>query len=164
MKMGLGLRSSQHGAKSVSCTTKTLTPTRKVLDPLAAAGHSAAGIYGLEVNGSVGAFSHATCRPLPGFAGPVLSVDLTTFAPRYDFGDLDLEEYAELIVGLFSGVVELSKDVLPAQVIRFHLQSLADKQFFAALGTPLTEVNLFQKVAVKGMWMYVTKALDIFGQ
>jgi hypothetical protein len=135
--------------------------TFAVLDPLAAGGHLVAGIYGLEVNGSVGAFSHAICRPLPGFADPVLSVHLTTFAPRYDFGDFDLEEYADLIIGLFSGFVELSNDVLPAQVIRFHFRSLADKQFFAALRTSLTEVNLFQEVAVKGMWMYVTKAVEV---
>ena len=47
---------------------------------------------------------------------------------------------------------------MQATEIKFHLRSLADRQFFAALERPLSKVQQFQRVAVQGMWMYVTKA------
>jgi hypothetical protein len=132
--------------------------TFSVLDPLAAQGHARAGIYGLDVNGSVGVFCHANRTTLP-HSGPGLRVRFTTFAPRYDCGDFDENEYARLIVELFFGVVELSNGPMEAEHIKFHLRSLADKSFFAALHHfTLPEGKLFQRVEFRGMWMLVTKA------
>ena len=108
-----------------------------------AQGHAHAGIYGLDVNGSVGVFCHANRTTLPN-VGPALRVRLTTFAPRYDCGDFDENEYARLIVELFFGAVGLSNGPMECEQIEFHLRSLADKPFFAALGhIPIKGIPFF---------------------
>ena len=132
--------------------------TFTVLDALAAQAERNAGIYGLGDSPSIDAFCQANCTPLPGHPEPVLRVRLMTFAPRYDFGDVDIGGYAKLLMGLFFGIVELSEGPMAAEEIKFHLRSLADRQFFAALETPLARVRQFKRVEVKGMWLYVTKA------
>jgi hypothetical protein len=130
-----------------------------VLDPLAAEGHPRAGIYGLpDEDADYAAICQANRTPLPGYDGQVLRVRLMVFAPKYDFGDLEIDDYARVLVGLFSGIVELSQEDMNAKHIKFHLRSPADRQFFAALQQPLTRIPLFETVILHGSWLYVTKS------
>lgn len=129
-----------------------------VLDPLAADGHPRAGIFSLKEPSGYIAFCQINRTPLPGYDGPVLRVRFITLAPEYDFGDLPLEAYSKVLVGLFYDVVKLSiSDDMRARHIKFHLASPADRQFFAAIGSHLNEEGLFETVRVQGGWLYVTK-------
>jgi hypothetical protein len=132
--------------------------TFAILDPLALEHSKKAGIFGLPDGGSISALCQANCTPLPGHPKPVLRVRFMTFSPRFDFGDLEVTDYARVLVGMFFGIIALSQRVMAAKEVKFHLRSLADRQFFAALETPLSKVSSFKRVEVQGMWLYVTKS------
>jgi hypothetical protein len=133
--------------------------TFSVLDPLAADGHPRCGIYALAgPDHSHPAFCQVNRTPLPGHPAPVVRVRMMTFSPKYDYGEFEIQEYAQILMGLFSGVIQLSDTIMESREIKFHLRSIADRQFFAALSAPLSSHRLFQAVEVKGMWLYVTKS------
>lgn len=81
-----------------------------------------------------------------------------TFAPKFDFGDYEVQDYSNILVEMFFGIIELSQEVMEAKEVKFHLRSLADRQFFAVLERPLSKVSLFKVVELRGMWLYVTKS------
>ena len=81
-----------------------------------------------------------------------------TLSPMYDFGDLEVRDYATLLVKMFAATLNLSyTSQMAAKYIKFHLRSPADIQFFAALGTHLNEADFFERVHTRGAWLYVTK-------
>lgn len=132
--------------------------TFSILDPLALENSKKAGIFGLRDGSSMSAVCQANCTPLPGHPKPVLRVRYMTFSPRFDFGELEVQDYAKALVQLFFGIIDLSQRVMAANEVKFHLRSLADRQFFAALEMPLSKVSAFKRVEVQGMWLYVTKS------
>src|SRR5690606_15735785 len=98
------------------------------------------------------AICQANCTGLPGYDGPVLRIRFMLFAPDYDFGEKDLDDYGMLLADLFLGVIELSEDVLQARYVKIHLRSPADRQFFTILGRGLEQSDHFDSVHVKGAW------------
>ena len=94
---------------------------------------------------------------MPGIDGYVLRVRNMTFAPRFDFDDLGVDAYGKALTGLFGGILALSEAVRVSPHIKFHLRSPADRTFFQALTEPLLKIPLFDTVAAKGAWLYVTK-------
>lgn len=138
--------------------------TFAVLDPLAAEGHPRCGIFafGREAAGPLDAICQVNRTWLPGYDGQVLRTRFITYAPKYDFGELDEHSYAFVLTGIFMMTLGLSEgQILPgmeAKYLKFHLRSPADRQFFSALQTPLSNVDRFERVAVTGSWLYVTKA------
>lgn len=129
--------------------------TFAALDPLAAQDASKAGLFALYD----GEKAHAICQVnrllIKKYAKPVLRARFATVSPLYDFGMLDVSGYAEILVGLFSGVIWLSRNTLSADHIRFHLRSPGDAQFFAALRmtTPLSPFSQFE---IRGAWVECT--------
>lgn len=134
--------------------------TFSVLNPLASEGHPRCGIYALEQqDGTYPAFCQINRTQLPGYASPVLRVRMMTFSPKFDFGDVNVDDYAMLLSDFFIGVIQLSDDLgMEARFVNFHLRSVADRQFFTVLQAPLMRVPAFSAVQVKGMWLMVTKA------
>lgn len=128
-----------------------------VLAPLAANGHEKAEVYGFFVENECWVVCEVNHTMLPGYEGYVLRVRNMTFAPKYDFGDFDVDAYAKVLTGLFGGVLALSHGVRRAPHIKFHLRSPADRTFFQALSEPLLAIPSFDSVAVRGAWLYVTK-------
>jgi hypothetical protein len=80
---------------------------------------------------------------------PILRARFVNVSPAYELGVTGANEYAQMLVALFSGIVWLSKDLLSAGHIRFILKSPGDSQFFAALqaSTPLSP---FSKFTIEG--------------
>jgi hypothetical protein len=122
------------------------------LDPLAADGHPRASVYAFEP--AEGAAPTAICQlnrtPLPGYDGMVLRMRYLTLSPICDFGDNPVDFYGMLLGGIFAQIVSLSYGVMNAPHIKFHLASPADRQFFAALVGPLSAIDQFQSVNLRG--------------
>src|SRR5437763_137192 len=68
-----------------------------ILDPLARDGHPRCGIYALTEaqNPEFLAFCQANRALIPGYPTPVLRVRMMTFSPRFDFGDVGVNDYAK---------------------------------------------------------------------
>ena len=96
---------------------------------------------------------HAACQVsrlmMSKFPTPILRARFITVSPIYELGVADADQYAQIMVALFSGIVWLSRDSLSAGHIRFFLKSPGDSQFFAALqaATPLSP---FSKFTIEG--------------
>lgn len=119
-----------------------------------------AAIYALESD--EGAFHfHALCQVnvtlLPGYMGRVLRVRMIYFAPCYDFGVLDLDQYVSVLVRMFSEIMKLSDGNMVASHVKFHLRSPADRQFFAAIGSNFENKKTYASVVMRGAWLYITK-------
>jgi hypothetical protein len=126
--------------------------TFAALDPLVAKDAAKAGLFALYE----GEKAHAICQVnrllVKKHSTPILRARFATVSPLYDFGVLDVGEYARSLVELFSGVVWLSRGALPAEHIRFHLRSPGDAQFFAALRMS-APVSPFSEFDIRGAWV-----------
>lgn len=131
--------------------------TFSVLGPLADSEEPKAAVFAHMKNGHHAAIFQANCTPLPGYTGPVLRVRFMTLAPQYDFGDYGVDEYSDVLAGIFASSLALSYGEMQSQHLKFHLQSPADRQFFAVLEAPLGEIGIFESVQIRGSWLYVTK-------
>lgn len=129
-----------------------------VLEALAGNPEQRAGVYAVESDGEIGAICQLNCTPLPGYPSPVLRVRMLTVSPKYDFGDLTISEYGDLLVDAFGGVFEMSfSEPMTAKYINFHLRSPSDRPFFQAIGHGLERTTAFEAVKMAGSWLYVTK-------
>ena len=119
-----------------------------------------AGAFSFRVNGSHISMCQINVTGLPGYDSPVMRVRHLTLSPDYDFGEKSVEEYADVLVNTFSGILALSDISGPMNVkyINFHLRSLADRQFFAYLGAGLDSSDEFSSVKIRGSWLYITKS------
>jgi hypothetical protein len=80
---------------------------------------------------------------------PILRARFVNVSPSYYLGQAGTDEYAQMLVALFSGVVWLSREALTATHIRFFLKSPGDSQFFAALQAA-TSMSPFSKFTIEG--------------
>lgn len=96
---------------------------------------------------------HAVCQIrrmlMSKYQEPILRARFINVSPAYELGVTGTEQYAQILVALFSGVVWLSKDALSAAHIRFLLKSPGDSQFFAALQAA-TPQSPFSKFTIEG--------------
>jgi hypothetical protein len=96
---------------------------------------------------------HAVCQIrrmlMPKYQTPVLRARFINVSPAHELGATGTNEYAQILVALFSGVVWLSKDALSAGHIRFLLKSPGDSQFLAALQVT-TPLSPFSKFTIEG--------------
>lgn len=129
-----------------------------VLSGLATAPEPDAGVYALKKGGTHDAICQANCTGLPGYDGPVLRVRMMLLSPDFDFGVKPIEQYGSTLINMFLGIYILSETEMMARHIKFHLKSPNDRSFFAAIGERLNGEEQFEKVEVRGSWLYVTKA------
>lgn len=110
-------------------------------------------------DGSFGAVCMVNHASIPNYDSPVLRVRHILLSPKFDFTDMDITEYATVLIAILNGVISCSEtdDKLKANHIKFHARSPADMQFFAAFGKALGGADLFASVHVSGAWLYVTK-------
>jgi hypothetical protein len=96
---------------------------------------------------------HAVCQIrrllMSKYQSPILRARYVNVSPSYELGVAGTNEYAQMLVALFSGVVWLSRDALTASHIRFFLKSPGDSQFFAALQVA-TALSPFSKFTIDG--------------
>jgi hypothetical protein len=134
--------------------------TMSELESLAQGNNASAGAFGSRrADGSFGAACQVNCTYLPGYDGKVVRVRFITLSPSFDFGEFGAEEYAEVLGGVFVGVMRLSESVWPAPHVKFHLRSPADRPFFDGVRVGLQSISALQTVELKGMWLYITKGM-----
>lgn len=110
-------------------------------------------------DGSYGAVCMVNHASIPNYDGPVVRVRHIMLSPRFDLGDVPIDEYVEVLFAILNGVIERSNtdDNLLANHIKFHARSPADMSYFTALGRALDGARMFASVQMKGTWLYITK-------
>lgn len=127
--------------------------TFAALDPLALKDSKESGLFGLHDGSNFMAICQVSRLLVKGRAAPLLRARFITMAPKFDLGESGLNEYAHVLVQLFSAVVWLARGALPASHIRFHLKSPADARYFSGLQTSSLEENPFRKFIIRGSWI-----------
>lgn len=108
---------------------------------------SKAGLYGLYDGKTYPAVCQTTRLLIRNYASPVLRTRFVSVSPKHAVGDVD--EYGKVIVALFSGVIWLSREELPADHIHFQLRSPSDAQFLAHLQA-VRPTSLFKGFQIRG--------------
>lgn len=117
-----------------------------------------AAVFSFKEAGKVDAIFQANVTFLPGYDGKVLRIRHIVLAPGFDFGDFDIDQYATAITGVFSGAVGLAYEGMPADHIKFHLKSPAERAFGESFTNAVQNHEAFKKVVMKGSWIYLSKA------
>lgn len=131
--------------------------TLKELSALAANGHPRAEVFGLKIESEYGIVCQINRVPLPGYDGPVLRVRFLTLSPRFDLGEYEIDDYANLLVQVLNATLRLARiGPMAARHIKMHLRSPADRQFFAMLGKELNTIDFFESVQTHGAWLYIS--------
>jgi hypothetical protein len=94
---------------------------------------------------------------IPGKSDWTLRVRHLIVAPLLDFGADFSAGYADVIIAMVSGIIQISETNLMANHLSFHLRSPEDVTFFRALGASLGGSNVFKTVETRGAWLYITK-------
>lgn len=118
---------------------------------------SNAGVFGLKSSANHLAICQANVAFLPGYEGKVLRVRHITMAPSYDFSDtLVLDEYASVLVSIFTETVNLALGQMPAKHVKFHLRSPVEREFGSRFVEALAGNSAFEKVSLAGSWVYLS--------
>ncbi|MEX0970898.1 MAG: hypothetical protein WD046_10695 [Paracoccaceae bacterium] len=118
------------------------------------------GIFGLSgVDSETDAIFFANCALLKGYDGHVLRVRHVLFSPKYDFGELDVEDFQNLLKRLLINWLLISENSLKANHIKIHLRSPSDAVFLKELSRNLVNEDIFSKVESHGAWISVSKKL-----
>ncbi|OWQ95120.1 hypothetical protein [Sphingopyxis witflariensis] len=128
-----------------------------VLRAIATESPKDAGVFALRGDdGSYAAIAQVNSTLLPGYEGKVLRVRHLLLSPTLDYGELSLEDYANIMGRMFSRTVYLAASEMPSAHVKFHLRSPADRQFFSSALSMLKDFAIFSSVAMRGAWLYLT--------
>lgn len=92
-----------------------------------------------------------------GYTGTVLRALYFFLAPRYDFGELEISDYTNILTQYLVNVIDCSNKILPSDHIKVHYRSRADAQFYEALAPHLSASSRFSAVTSRGMWLHIEK-------
>ncbi|MFG6566654.1 hypothetical protein [Sulfitobacter sp. 1A13679] len=136
------------------------TASLPVLDELASSAQTpAAGVFGYEEEGSFKAVYQANSSFLPGYVGKVLRIRHIVLAPKFDFSDeFDIDDYINVMIGVFAGAILLADGELMAQHVKFHLKSPAEREFGQKFIQAAGKQPVFAKAEMRGSWIYLSKA------
>jgi hypothetical protein len=128
-----------------------------VLKELAEAPKPDAGVYALRrEDGTFDAVAQVNSAFLPGYTGKVLRVRHLLLSPHFDFGEYPIEDYVIVLSRMFARTVALARNEPRSEHVKFHLRSPADRQFFEATISLFEESEVFETVAMRGSWLYLT--------
>lgn len=120
---------------------------------------SDAGVFSFQRDGEFKVIAQFNATFLPGYTGKVLRVRHIVLSPRYELDEeITLDDYGEVLVGIFGGSLMLSIDKMPSDHVKFHLQSRAERMFGEQFKEALKESPHFKKVVMRGSWIYLSKA------
>ena len=133
--------------------------TLSILRPLAEQTQSpSSGVYGVKTESGYLGVCQLNVTHLPGFNGRVLRVRHIIHSPKFDYDDnVSVKEYESFLISVFLGVFELSYQEMEAPHIKFHFRSPAERGFFKSFESALSKSEHFQKVAMRGSWLYISK-------
>lgn len=118
-----------------------------------------AAVFGSKNGSKLDVVCQANSSFLPGYDGKVLRVRHIVLSPRHDFSEhVTLEDYSAALVGAFTGVLGLASGEMASNHVKFHLKSPAERAFGEAFTEALKNHAAFAKVAMKGSWIYLSKA------
>ena len=138
--------------------TQFAMSTWPVLEESAGRNSRHEGVFGLRLDDQFHVVCCANSVNLPGYQGRVLRIRHILMSPFYDLGDATIDDYSSALSKLFAGTVKLSNDVMPSPHIKFHLRSVADRQFFSYVENGFDGSDMFSSFTVRGSWLYITKA------
>lgn len=118
-----------------------------------------AAVYGLSSGNTIEAVCQANSTFLPGYTGKVLRIRHIVLSPRFDYSEnIEIADYVKTLIGVFTGAVALAYQEMASEHIKFHLKSPAERAFGAAFTDALQGDTSFTEVAIKGSWIYLSKA------
>ena len=105
---------------------------------------------------------HAACQlnvaALPGYTGKVLRLRHLVLSPDFDFSETTtVDQYVDVLGGVFAGTMELASSELPADHVKLHFRSPADREFFNRFREYLQDTRTFKTVQMRGAWLYLSK-------
>lgn len=133
-----------------------------VLDELALTPSKSAKVYVLyrdsgsqdsEPNREPLAIFQANVTPLPGFEGKVLRIRHIVMSPEYDYGNIETEEYKEILSETFSHATALGTGELEAKHVKFHFRTPSDLYFFREMRPSLEREDKIKDVKAYGAWI-----------
>jgi len=135
------------------------TGSLPILRPLAEQAQlNSSGVFALKDDSGYHGICQLNSTHIKGYTGKVLRVRHIVHAPRYDFSsEIVLEDYAELLFGVFKGVIDVSATEMPSPDVKFHFRSPAERQFFVEFTAALKGYKVFDKVDMVGSWLYIKK-------
>jgi len=116
------------------------------------------GVYSYCPEGQHLAILQANAAFLPSYTGRVLRIRHIVFAPDFDFGINEVDDYIDVLASVFVGSIDLSYGEMSAPHVKFHLRSPAERAFGTAFTTALGKDKAFKEVNMRGAWIYLSKA------
>uniref|UniRef100_UPI004048C6FB hypothetical protein n=1 Tax=Yoonia sp. TaxID=2212373 RepID=UPI004048C6FB len=117
-----------------------------------------AGVYSYKNNGKATAILQANAARLPGYDGKVLRVRHIVLSPRFEFDeDIDMDAYASVLIGVFTGSMLLAEDEMIAPHLKFHMKSRAERTFGEQFTKAMQASKVFKNCDMKGSWIYLSK-------
>lgn len=117
------------------------------------------GVYALEGEADdVEAICFLNGAFLPKFTGRVLRVRHLILAPKYDFADYSVDEYARVLARIFEAVLKVSDSQIQCPHVKIHFRSPADVAVFREFAEKLNDLSHFDHVKMVGSWLFVSKA------
>lgn len=113
-------------------------------------------VYALSVDSEYVAVFFANRAQIKGAFGWALRIRQITFSPDYDFGVKSSDEYTRVLAAVVASAIRLSREAMPSDHIRVHLPSPNDHAFFGELGEALAQLRMFESIATRGSWFYLT--------
>lgn len=117
-----------------------------------------AGVFAAVDDDEVAALMHVNTAFLPGYNGKVLRVRHIVLSPKFEFDEkIEVADYGAVLIKVFVGCVQLSFKEMPADHIKFHMKSPAERMFGQGFTDAMNEHEGFDQVAMKGSWIYLSK-------
>ena len=118
-----------------------------------------AGAYAYSEGGEYKAACQVNSTFLPKYEGKVLRVRHIVLSPDFDFSDTPtVEDYTNVLVGVFVGAISLTMEEMPSAHVKFHLRSPIERELGQHFTNAISGNAAFKDVAMQGSWIYLSKA------
>jgi hypothetical protein len=115
------------------------------------------GIFGLMNRDQFEAIMHINKASLPGTNGATLRIVWILLAPRLDFEDVQISEFAKVVTDIIYGAIQVSDEIYKTKYVKIHLGNFTDRQYFLGLASGLQRDQNFVDVSVRGNWFHLSK-------
>lgn len=114
------------------------------------------GIYGVFTENVADAIVHVNRASLPGSTGYTLRFVWVLLAPRFDFEDLTIEQFASVTSELINGAKEIAEQDSDVEHLKIHLGNFIDRQYFSDIAVKLSSTKHFLDCRLRGNWFHLS--------